>query len=132
MELHTSWIILSKHEEFCGLLKNVKVPSGYSTNISRLISLIDLKVAPGVKSHDYHILFTQMVVVGIWNSEVNIVSSFISTTSRITRRVKDIIVQFKDRHFLLGDDIFIVTFFDLYDLFNLDALDISLMCCFTL
>jgi hypothetical protein len=45
---------------------------------------------------------------------------------------EDIIVQFKDRHFLLGDDILVVTFFDLYDLFTLDALDISLMCCFVL
>jgi hypothetical protein len=57
MELPTSCITLSKHEkkEFCGFLKNVKVPSVYSTNVSRLISFSDLKVAPGVKSHDYHV-----------------------------------------------------------------------------
>jgi hypothetical protein len=68
-ELPTSCITLSKHEkkEFCRFLKNVKVPSGYSTNISRLISFSDLKVAPGVKSHDYHVLLIQMIVVGIWN-----------------------------------------------------------------
>jgi hypothetical protein len=61
-------ITLSKHEkEFCGFLKNVKVLSGYLTNISRLISFLDLKVAPSVKSHDYHVLFTQMIVVGIQN-----------------------------------------------------------------
>jgi hypothetical protein len=60
MELPTSCITLSKHEkkELCGFLKNVKVPSGYSTNISSLISFPDLKVAPGVKSRDYHILLT--------------------------------------------------------------------------
>jgi hypothetical protein len=60
MKLPTSCITLSKHEkkEFCGFLKNVKVPSGYSTNISRLISFLDLKVASGVKSHDYHVLLT--------------------------------------------------------------------------
>jgi hypothetical protein len=36
MELPTSCITLSKHEntEFCGFLKNVKVPSDYSTNVS--------------------------------------------------------------------------------------------------
>jgi hypothetical protein len=68
-ELSTSYITLSKHEkkEFCGFLKNVKVPSGYSMNISRLISFPDLKVAPGVKSHDYHVLLTQMITVGIQN-----------------------------------------------------------------
>jgi hypothetical protein len=56
-ELPTSCITLSKHEkEFCGFLKNVKVPCGYSMNDSRLISLPDLKVAPGVKFSDYHLL----------------------------------------------------------------------------
>jgi hypothetical protein len=65
IELPTSCITLSKHEEFYGLLKNVKVSSSYSTNISRLISLPDLKVAPNMKSYDYHVLLTQMIVVGI-------------------------------------------------------------------
>jgi hypothetical protein len=56
-ELPISCTTLSKHvKEFCEFLKNVKVPSGYSMNISRLISLPDLKVAFGVKSHDYHVL----------------------------------------------------------------------------
>jgi hypothetical protein len=68
MELSTSCITLSKHEkEFCGLLKNVKVQPVYSMNISRLISLPDLKVPPDVKSHNYHVLLTQMIVVRIWN-----------------------------------------------------------------
>jgi hypothetical protein len=68
MKLPTSCITLSKNEkEFCGFLKNVKVPSGYSTNVSRLISLTELKIAPGVKSHDYHVLLMQMIVVGIQN-----------------------------------------------------------------
>jgi hypothetical protein len=69
MELPTSSIILSKHEkkEFCGFLKNVKVPSGYSKNVARLISFLDLKVALGVKSHDYHVLLIQMIAAGIRN-----------------------------------------------------------------
>jgi hypothetical protein len=45
----------------------VKVPSGYSTNISRLILFSDLKVALSVKSHDYHVLLTQMIAVEIQN-----------------------------------------------------------------
>jgi hypothetical protein len=36
-------------------------------NVSRLISFPNLKVAPDVKSHDYHILLTQMIAVGIQN-----------------------------------------------------------------
>jgi hypothetical protein len=52
-ELLTSCITLSKNEkEFCGFLKNVKVSSGYSTNVSRLISLPELKIAADAKSHD--------------------------------------------------------------------------------
>jgi hypothetical protein len=58
-ELPTSCITFSKHEkEFYGFLENVKVPSVYSTNVSRLSSFPDLKVAPGVKSHDYNVLLT--------------------------------------------------------------------------
>jgi hypothetical protein len=49
------------------ILENVKVPSGYSTNVSRLISLPELKIAPNVKSHNYHVLLTQMIAVGIQN-----------------------------------------------------------------
>jgi hypothetical protein len=45
---------------------------------------------------------------------------------------QDILVSYKDRHFLVSDGIFIITFSDPYDLFDHDALDISLMCCFTL
>jgi hypothetical protein len=63
-ELLTSCTTLSKHEkEFCGFLKNVKVPSSYSTNISRLISFPDVKVAPDMKSYDYHVLLMQMIAV---------------------------------------------------------------------
>jgi hypothetical protein len=45
---------------------------------------------------------------------------------------QDIIVSYKDRHFLMGDDFFLISFSDLYDPFNLDALDVSLMRCFAL
>jgi hypothetical protein len=45
---------------------------------------------------------------------------------------QDIIASFKEEHFLVGNDIFLILWFDLYDIFNLDALDISLMHCFTL
>jgi hypothetical protein len=69
MKLPTSCITLLKHEkkEFCGFLKNVKVPSDYSTNVLMLILFLDLKVAPAVKSHDYHVLLMQMIAVRIQN-----------------------------------------------------------------
>jgi hypothetical protein len=49
------------------VLKNVKVPSRYSMNVSRIISLPNLKVAPDMKSHDYHVLLTQLIAIIIWN-----------------------------------------------------------------
>jgi hypothetical protein len=39
---------------------------------------------------------------------------------------------FKEKHFLVGEGIFLISWSDLYDLFTLDALDISLMHCFAL
>jgi hypothetical protein len=36
-------------------------------------------------------------------------------------------VLYMDCHFLVSDGVFIITISDLYDLFNLDTLDISLM-----
>jgi hypothetical protein len=37
---------------------------------------------------------------------------------------QDIILSYKDHHFLVSDDIFLISWFDLYDLFNLNALDV--------
>jgi hypothetical protein len=41
-------------------------------------------------------------------------------------------VHFKDRHFLVGEGVFIITLSDMYDLCNLDTLDIYLMRCLAL
>jgi hypothetical protein len=48
------------------------------------------------------------------------------------KKGQDIIASFKEEHFLLGNDIFLISWSDLYDFFNLNALDISLMHCFAL
>jgi hypothetical protein len=45
---------------------------------------------------------------------------------------QDIIASFKEEYFLVSNGIFLISWSDLYDLFNIDALDISLMCCFAL
>jgi hypothetical protein len=36
-------------------------------NVSRLVSLLDRKIAPDIKFHNYHVLLTQMIIVGIQN-----------------------------------------------------------------
>jgi hypothetical protein len=43
-----------------------------------------------------------------------------------------IIAPYKEEHFLVGNDIFLISWSNLYDLFNLDVLDIYLMHCLTL
>ncbi|XP_071688248.1 uncharacterized protein [Rutidosis leptorrhynchoides] len=57
---------MSKVEEtkFCQCLHGIKVPSGYSTNIRKLVSMKDLKLL-GMKSHDCHVLMTQMIPIAI-------------------------------------------------------------------
>jgi hypothetical protein len=45
---------------------------------------------------------------------------------------QDIIVSYKDHHFLVGDDFILISLSDLYDLFNIDVLDVSLMLYFVL
>ncbi|XP_078150750.1 uncharacterized protein LOC144546092 [Carex rostrata] len=45
-------------------LHGVKVPSGYSSNFKNLVSLEDLKLT-GMKSHDCHVLMTQLLPVAI-------------------------------------------------------------------
>ena len=57
---------LSRKEKisFCQCLRCVKVPQGYSSNIKRLVQLKDLKLV-GLKSHDFHVLMQQLLVVAI-------------------------------------------------------------------
>ncbi|CAM8943914.1 unnamed protein product [Rhodiola kirilowii] len=60
--LPPSCTTLSKSEKtsLCGCLKGVKVPYGFSSNISSLVSMKDLRLN-GLKSHDFHTLMQQLV-----------------------------------------------------------------------
>ena len=53
---------LSSEEKtkICKFLKSVKVPDGYSSNISRCVSVKECKIN-GLKSHDSHILLEQLL-----------------------------------------------------------------------
>jgi hypothetical protein len=57
---------LSKKEKisFLECLKSIKVPSDYSSNISKKVSMNDLKLI-GMKSHDCHVLLTHLLPVVI-------------------------------------------------------------------
>jgi hypothetical protein len=47
------------------------------------------------------------------------------------KKIDVIVVKYRQSHFLTDDGAFIISLSDLYDLFNLDVLDVSLMRCFT-
>jgi hypothetical protein len=57
---------LSKEEKLSLLecLKLIKVPTGYSSNISSKVSLQEMKLI-GMKSHDFHVFFTHLLLVAI-------------------------------------------------------------------
>ena len=59
---------LSKTErkEFCEFLHGLKVPSGYSSNFKRLVSVKDMKMNFHLmKSHDCHVLMTALLPVAL-------------------------------------------------------------------
>ncbi|XP_060969476.1 uncharacterized protein LOC133036762 [Cannabis sativa] len=67
---------LSKYEKivFCQFLEKIKVPDGYAANISRCVNVIQQKIH-GFKSHDFHIIMTQLLPLalrGISSSRVRI------------------------------------------------------------
>ncbi|XP_052627521.1 uncharacterized protein LOC128134120 [Lactuca sativa] len=57
---------LTKEEKdkFCETLYNLRVPQGYCSNFSSLVSLKDKKLI-GLKSHDYHMLMQQFLPISI-------------------------------------------------------------------
>lgn len=57
-------LTLDERRRICKWLKSVKVPDGYSSNISRCINEGDGKIS-GLKTHDCHILLQRLLPVGI-------------------------------------------------------------------
>jgi hypothetical protein len=49
---------------FCETLSNIRVPQGYCSNFSSLVSLNDRKLI-GLKSHDYHMLMQEFLPIAI-------------------------------------------------------------------
>src|SRR6266498_4538852 len=53
-----------KKKAICKCLRVVRVLAGYSSNIKNLVSMKDLKLV-GMKSHDCHVMMTQMLPIAI-------------------------------------------------------------------
>jgi hypothetical protein len=65
-KLSTTCYTLSKQEKMtlCNCLHGIKVPTGYSDNVSRMVNMKTLKVR-FKKSHDCHILMGQFLAIAI-------------------------------------------------------------------
>ena len=65
-KLPTTCYTMSKEEKIhlCGCLRDVKVLTGYSSNIRSLVNMKDKKLVD-MKSHDCHVMMTQMLPVAI-------------------------------------------------------------------
>ncbi|XP_077247212.1 uncharacterized protein LOC143886926 [Tasmannia lanceolata] len=61
-------------EVLCNILKDVKLPDGYSSNISRHVNVRERKIS-GLKSHDCHVLMQQLLPLAIRSSLPKNVSS---------------------------------------------------------
>nr|XP_009791250.1 PREDICTED: uncharacterized protein LOC104238556 [Nicotiana sylvestris]XP_009791251.1 PREDICTED: uncharacterized protein LOC104238556 [Nicotiana sylvestris]XP_009791252.1 PREDICTED: uncharacterized protein LOC104238556 [Nicotiana sylvestris]XP_009791253.1 PREDICTED: uncharacterized protein LOC104238556 [Nicotiana sylvestris]XP_009791254.1 PREDICTED: uncharacterized protein LOC104238556 [Nicotiana sylvestris]XP_009791255.1 PREDICTED: uncharacterized protein LOC104238556 [Nicotiana sylvestris] len=65
-DLPTTCYTLSPEEKykFCDFLKNLKVPDGFSSNISQCANLKDRKIS-GLKSYDCHIILQYLLLLAI-------------------------------------------------------------------
>lgn len=55
---------IEEKEVFLNVLKDLKLPEGFSSNISRLVNVRDKKIV-GMKSHEYHVLMQQLLALGL-------------------------------------------------------------------
>ncbi|KAM3200037.1 hypothetical protein P3L10_032397 [Capsicum annuum] len=74
VEVPTACYTLSLEEKhkLCIFLKNLKVPDGFSSNISQCVNLKGHKIS-GLKSHDYHVLLQHILPLALHAGEAKIV-----------------------------------------------------------
>jgi hypothetical protein len=61
----TSYTLTAEEKKtFCQCLRGVRVPTGFSSNISKLVSMNDLSMY-GYNSHDYHVMMMVFLAIAI-------------------------------------------------------------------
>ncbi|KAG8478320.1 hypothetical protein CXB51_027994 [Gossypium anomalum] len=79
-------ILKEEKEVFCMVLKDIKVPDVYASNISRCVSLKDRRLY-SLKSHDYHILMQDLLPVTLRCCMSKKVTSCIIELSNIMKAI---------------------------------------------
>ncbi|KAG8481745.1 hypothetical protein CXB51_026629 [Gossypium anomalum] len=79
---------MSKKEKevFCMVLKDIKVPDAYASNISRCVSFKDRRLY-SLKSHDYHILMQDLLPIALRCCMLKNVTSCIIELSNIMKAI---------------------------------------------
>jgi hypothetical protein len=57
-------LIVEEKKAFCQCLRGVQVPTGFSSNITKLVSVKDLSM-PGYNSHDCHMIMMVFLTIAI-------------------------------------------------------------------
>ena len=57
-------LLNEEKRKFCECLHGIKVPTGYSSNIKRFVSLAEKKLS-GMKSHDYHVMMQVFLPIAL-------------------------------------------------------------------
>jgi hypothetical protein len=70
----------AERKEFCQFLHYLKVPSGYSSNFKRLVSVKDMKMNFNMmKSHDCHVLMTTLLPVAFRGIKTELVRDAVTS-----------------------------------------------------
>ncbi|XP_065871602.1 uncharacterized protein [Euphorbia lathyris] len=85
----------TQKEKVCKFLECIKVPDGYSSNISKCINLDKRKIW-GLKTHDCHVLMEQLLPLAIWGVSLPKVYEVIVKMSTFFRDLCSKILKVKD------------------------------------
>jgi hypothetical protein len=110
-------------KEFCQFLHDLKVPSGYSSNFKRLVSVKDMKINFNLmKSHDCHVLMTTLLPVALRGIKTKLVHDAVTSLCLFFNAIEEKVIDeeklldLERRHFenlCLLDATFPPSFFDL-------------------
>jgi hypothetical protein len=73
-------LLKAKRKEICQFLHDLKVPSGYSSNFKRLVSVKDMKMNFNLmKSHDCHVLMTTLLPIALRGIKTELVRDAVTS-----------------------------------------------------
>jgi hypothetical protein len=87
---------LSKAErkKFCQFLHGLKVPSGYSSNFKRLVSVKDMKMNFNLmKSHDCHVLMTTLLPIALRGIKTELVHDVVTSLCLFFNAIKQKVID---------------------------------------